>query len=161
MIRLNGFKASQRSSEPVGILGPLAVNVLEEFRLPAFDVRLNNSCVVDVVALVKDFFAVLEDVGLELETARIASVNDNLADLEHLLVNLRVRVEEILSGLEVADGLVDVELMQELVNCLEANSSELAAVEPDVHRILTIRTRHEVDLNERLVRLSNDLKNDP
>jgi hypothetical protein len=64
-----------------------------------------------------------EKVGLKFQATGISSGKNDRSYFKHCFINLRVVIEEFLSGLEISNTLVHVQLMQKFTERFEADIS--------------------------------------
>lgn len=101
-------------SEVVDILKPFIIDVFLELAGVSLAVALDDAFEGLRVVFVHNLAIVLlEQIGLQLESSRQLVGNDDVADLQHFLVDLRVVREELFGGIVVTKGLVCVQLSKE------------------------------------------------
>ena len=98
------------------ILVPVLINVFVERSLwESLNIRLDDSLKrLRVVFVSKRLFIHLEHVRLQLQPPRDLVVHNDLAYFQHLLIYLRIVLEELLGCLEIANTFVYVKAVEEL-----------------------------------------------
>ena len=98
----------------VDILEPLVIDVFLEFTGVSLAVALDDAFERLRVVFVHNLAIILlEQIGLQLESSWQFVGNNNVADLQHFLIDLRVMSEELLGSLVVTEGLVRMQLSKE------------------------------------------------
>lgn len=116
---------------------------------------------VGCVALVNDLTFDERKVRLEFEPSWSLPFDDNLTNLDQCIVDHRVALEELLGCLEVTNGFVDVQLVQEVRDGLKAYCAQPTAIKLEVEVFLAVSVSQKVDLDQRLVSLADDFEDHP
>ena len=149
-------------SQSVGILDPFSPNIGVEAAREALDMGSDDTFKAVLIVLVHDFvlLAIKEEIGLKLKSSGQFMSKNNLPDFEHLLIDLRVVIEECLGCFVVAHRLVAMELVQKGGQCLIGGGPELGPVNLHLEIVFTVLFK-EIECDGRGISFSDGLEDHP